>query len=78
MICTHRQTPTSVNTLSMIHDIDQRICPVQAGAYVTLEDYEDTLHQVVGKNQQLFACTMNEYAGNRTERKFDTRLRFSQ
>ena len=37
-----------------------------------------TLHQVVGKNQQLFACTVNEYAGNRTDRKFDTRLRFSQ
>ena len=33
---------------------------------------------VVGKNQQLFACTVNEYAGNRTDRKFDTRLRFSQ
>ena len=30
--------------------------------------------QVVGKNQQLLACTVNEYAGNRTDRKFDTRL----
>ena len=56
-----------MNTLSVIHDIDQRICPtvVQAGAYVTLEDYEDTLHQVVGKNQQLFTCLVSEYAGNR-------------
>ena len=69
-----------MNTWSVIQDIDQRICPtvVQAGAYVTLEDYEDTLHQAVGKNQQLFACIVNEYAGNRTDRKFDTRLKFSQ
>ena len=34
--------------------------------------------QVVGKNQQLFACAVNEYAGNRTDRKFDMRIRFSQ
>ena len=80
LIVVRTRPESSVNTLSVIQDIDQRICPtvVQAGAYVTLEDYEDTLHQVVGKNQQLFACTVNEYAGNRTDRKFDTRLRFSQ
>ena len=66
--------------LSMIQDIDQRICPtvMQAGAYVTLEDYGGELHQVVGKNQQLFDCTENEHARNRTDRKFDTRLRFPQ
>ena len=80
LIVVRTQPESSVNTLSVIQDIDQRICPtvVQAGVYVTLEDFEDTLHQVVGKNQQLFACTVNEYAGNRTDRKFDTRLRFSQ
>ena len=48
-------------------DIDQRIRPtvVQAGANVTLEDCEDTLHQVVEKAQQLFTCRVSEYAGNR-------------
>ena len=44
----HRENSTRVilNTSSVIQDIDQRIRPtvVQAGAYVTLEDYEDTLH----------------------------------
>ena len=56
-----------MNTLSVIQDIDQRICPtvVQAGVIVTLEDYEDELHHVVGKNQQLFTCPVSEYAGNR-------------
>ena len=39
-------TRVILNILSVIQDIDQRIRPtvVQAGAYVTLEDYEDTLH----------------------------------
>ena len=80
LIVVRTQPESSVNTLSVIQDIDQRICPivVQAGRYVTLEDFEGELHQVVGKNRQLFACTVNEYAGNRTDRKFDTRLRFSQ
>ena len=51
----------------VIPDIDQRIRPtvVQAGANVTLEDCEDTLHQVVGKAQQLFTCFVSEYSGNR-------------
>ena len=46
----------------VIPDIDQRIRPivVQAGANVTLEDCEDTLHQVVGKAQQLFTCFVSE------------------
>ena len=79
LIVVRTQPESSVHTSSVIQEIDQRICPtvVQAGAYVSLEDYEDTVHQVVGKNQQLFACTVNENAGNRTDRKFDTRLRFS-
>ena len=76
LIVVRTQPESSVNTLSVIQGIDQRICPTVV--YVTLEDFEDTLHQVVGKNQQLFACTVNEHAGNRTDRKFDTRLRFSQ
>ena len=40
-----------MNTLSVIQDIDQRICPtvVQAGVIVTLEDYEDTLHKWLGR-----------------------------
>ena len=46
----------------VILDIDQRIRPtvVQTGANVTLEDCEDTLHQVVGKAQQLFAYTLSD------------------
>ena len=42
---------SSVNTLSMIQDTDQRICPieVQAGVTVTLEDYEDTHHKWLGR-----------------------------
>ena len=39
----------------------------QADANITLEDYEDTLHQVVGKAQQLFTCPVSEYAGNRIQ-----------
>ena len=31
----------------------------------------------LGRINSYFACTVNEYAGNRTDRKFDTRLRFS-
>ena len=44
-------TRVILNTLSVIQDIDQRIRPtvVQAGAYVTLEDYEDTLHKWLGR-----------------------------
>ena len=51
---------------SVILDIDLRIRPtvVQAGENVTLEDCEDTLHQVVGKAQQLLTCTVSKYAGN--------------
>ena len=47
---------------SSITDIDQRICPtvVQAGANVTLEECEDTLHQVVEKAQQLFAYPVSD------------------
>ena len=37
---------------------------VQAAANVTLEDYEDTLHQVVDKTQQVFTCPVSKYAGN--------------
>ena len=40
--------------------------------------FREYTSQVVGKNQQLFACPVNEYAGNRTDRKFDASLRFSQ
>ena len=48
----------------VIQDIDQRIRPTaaQAGANVTLEDCEDTLHQVVEKAQQLFTCLVSKYA----------------
>ena len=37
-------------------------CPtvVQAGANVTLEDYEDALHQMVEKAYQLFACPVSD------------------
>ena len=54
---------------SVILDIDQRIRPtvVQAGENVTLEDCADTLHQVVGKAQQLFTCSVSKYAGNRIQ-----------
>ena len=47
LIVVRTQPESSVNTLSVIQDIDPRICPtvVQAGAFVTLEDYEDTLHK---------------------------------
>ena len=53
----------------VILDIDQRIRPtvVQAGENVTLEDCEDTLHQVVGKAQQLFTCSVSKYARNRIQ-----------
>ena len=70
------QPESSVNTLSVIQDIDQRIRPtmVQAGAYVSLEDYEDTLHQVDGKNQQLFTCPGSEYAGNRIRVLYSTQI----
>ena len=76
LIVVRTQPESSVNTLSVIQDIDQRICPtvVQAGAYVTLEDYEDTLHQVVGKNQQLFNCLVSEYAGNRIRVLYSTQI----
>ena len=40
---------------------------VQAGANVTLEDCDDTLHQVVEKAQQLFTCPVSEDAGNRIQ-----------
>ena len=44
-------TRVLLNILSVIQDIDQRIRPtvVQAGAYVTLEGYEDTLHKWLGR-----------------------------
>ena len=45
-------TRVILNTLSVTQDIDQ------AGG---LRRYKS---QVVGKNQQLFACTVNGYAGN--------------
>ena len=43
---------------SSLSDINQRICPavVQTAANLTLEECEDTLHQVVGMAKQLFAC----------------------
>ena len=43
-------------------DIYQRICPTveQVGTIITLEDREDTLHQVVGKAQQLFAYPVSD------------------
>ena len=46
----------------VILDIDQRIRPtvVQTGANVTLEDFENTFHQVVGKAQQLFAYPVSD------------------
>ena len=50
-------TRVILNTLSVTQDIDQRIRPtvVQAGAYVTLEDYEDTNHKWLGRiNSYLF------------------------
>ena len=52
---------------SVILDIDQRIRPtvVQVNAKNTLEDCEDTLHQVVGKARQLFTCPVSEYERNR-------------
>ena len=42
--------------------LTSEICPtvVQVGANVTLEDCEDTLHQVVGKAQQLFAYPVSD------------------
>ena len=45
------QPESSVSTLSVIQDIDQRICPtvVQEGVIVTLEDYEDALHTWLGR-----------------------------
>ena len=51
LIVVRTQSESSVNTLSVIQDIDQRICPtvVQAGVIVTLEDYEDTLHKWLGR-----------------------------
>ena len=51
LIVVRTQPESSVNTLSVIQDIDQRICPtvLQAGTYVTLEDYEDTLHKWLGR-----------------------------
>ena len=51
LIVMRTQSESSVNTLSVIQDIDQRICPtvVQAGVIVTLEDYEDTLHKWLGR-----------------------------
>ena len=54
---------------SVMLDIDLRIRPtvVQAGENVTLEDCEDTLHQVVGKAQQLFTCPVSKNAGNRIQ-----------
>ena len=44
-------TRVILNTLSVTQDIHQRIRPtvVQAGAYVTLEDYEDTIHKWLGR-----------------------------
>ena len=44
-------TRVILNTLSVIQDIDQRICPtvVQADVIVTLEDYEETLHKWLGR-----------------------------
>ena len=59
----------------VILDIDQRIRPtvVQAGANVTLEDCDDTLHQVVEKAQQLFYLPCE-----RRRRKPNARLRFSR
>ena len=67
-----RENPTGViceYSESSITYIDQRIRPtvVRVGANVTLEDDEDTLHQVVRKAQQLFACPVSEYAGNRIQ-----------
>ena len=61
---------SSVNTQRAVsQDIYQRICPtvVQVGTNITLEDCEDTLHQVVGKAQQLFTCSVSKYAGNRIQ-----------
>ena len=51
LIVVRTQSESSVNTLSVIQDIDQRICPtvVQAGVIGTLEDYEDTLHKWLGR-----------------------------
>ena len=51
LIVVRTQSESSVNILSVIQDIDQRICPtvVQAGVIVTLEDYEDTLHKWLGR-----------------------------
>ena len=51
LIVVRTQSESSVNTLSVIQDIDQRICPtvVQAGVIITLEDYEDTLHKWLGR-----------------------------
>ena len=40
---------------------------MQVGENVTLEDCEDTLHQVVVNAQQLFTCRVSEYAGNRIQ-----------
>ena len=42
--------------------LTSEICPtvVQVGANVTLEDCEDTLHQVVEKARQLFACLVSD------------------
>ena len=77
LIVVRTQSESSVNTLSVIQDIDQRICPtvVQAGVIVSAGGLRRYTSQVVGKNQQFFACAVNEYAGNRTDRKFDTRLK---
>ena len=51
-------------------DIDQRICPtvVQACVNITLEECEDTLYQVIGKAQQLFAYLVSdETVPNKTD-----------
>ena len=55
---------------AVILDIDQRICStaVQACANVTLEECEDTLHQMVEKAQQLFAYLVSdETVPNKTD-----------
>ena len=54
---------SSVNTWRAVsQDIYQRICPtvVEVGANITLEDCKDTMHQVVGKAQQLFAYLVSD------------------
>ena len=59
-------TRVILNTLSVTQDIDQRIRPtvVQAGRVCYAGGLRRYKSQVVGKNQQLFVCIVNEYAGN--------------